>query len=81
MSIRTSATYRAFALVGGLSWTFVICVVLCAFLGTFVDNTFRTPPLFLLIGVVIGVIVGLWQSWRMLAREIPKDEPKPNGDK
>ena len=73
--------YRSLALVGSLSWTFVLCVLLGAFLGTFVDNTFRTPPAFLLFGIIAGVIGGLWQSYRMLMREISEDEPKPDDAK
>ncbi|MEW6355782.1 MAG: AtpZ/AtpI family protein [Planctomycetota bacterium] len=70
MTKKSSGLYRGLALVGSLSWTFVVCTVLCAFLGTFLDNTFRTPPVFLWIGVAVGVGVSSWQCGKLIHKRI-----------
>ena len=57
---------------GSLAWTFVVWLILCAFLGTFVDNTFRTPPTFLRLGAILGAMGGIWQDCRMIRKELRK---------
>jgi F0F1-type ATP synthase assembly protein I len=74
MAKDSNAIYRSLALVGSLGWTVLICVVLGAFLGTFVDNTFRIGPVFLLVGVVLGVAGGFWQCYRLVVRAMGEDE-------
>jgi len=81
MANKSIGLYRSFALVGGLSWTFVICVILGAFLGTFIDNTFRIEPVFLIVGIIVGAIVGLLQSYRMIMRAVREDEAGQNDGK
>lgn len=60
--------YRSVALGANLFWTLAICVALGAFLGTFVDNTFRLHKVFLLAGAIAGGVVGIWQCYRIALR-------------
>ncbi|NOZ20239.1 MAG: AtpZ/AtpI family protein [Planctomycetes bacterium] len=81
MTKKWSGLYRSFALVGGLAWAFVICVILGGFLGTFVDSTFRTKSVFLIVGLIAGVIVGFWQCYRMIMSALRENERKQDDSK
>jgi ATP synthase protein I len=56
------------AALGGMGFTIVIPIVLGAILGNYLDGLFRTKPLFLLLGLLLGLISGIYGAYRLLSR-------------
>jgi F0F1-type ATP synthase assembly protein I len=52
----------------GMGWAIAISVVLGVVVGNWLDGRFGTHPLFLLIGLVLGLALGLYSAARMLMR-------------
>lgn len=49
-----------------LGFGFALPVVVCLFLGLWLDSMIKTSPLFLLIGVAIGFTIGLIQAYKVV---------------
>jgi F0F1-type ATP synthase assembly protein I len=45
-----------------LSFTFVVYPVLFLLIGVLADKQFGTKPLFILVGVVVGIVAGLFMG-------------------
>lgn len=67
-----SGILRALALVSGLGLTMVVAVGVCGFLGYLVDGRLATSPVFLLAGILLGVVVGGLQAYRLIVRTLEK---------
>lgn len=50
-------TYKLLAAFGQLGWMMVVPITLSILFGNWLDNFFKLSPVFLLTGVVIGVII------------------------
>ncbi|AZL15744.1 AtpZ/AtpI family protein [Rickettsiales endosymbiont of Stachyamoeba lipophora] len=44
-----------------LALDFIAMLLIAAFLGYFIDKSFDTAPIFLLISILFGFISGVWQ--------------------
>lgn len=64
-----SEFYRVYGLYAGLGVQFVVAVLLCGFLGNFLDLKLETRPLFLICGIVLGAIAGFVGLFRVLNSE------------
>lgn len=68
---RTSL-YQTFGLFLGLGTQLVILVILGAFGGQFLDEKFGTTPLFLLLGIIFGFGLGVYNLYQILKRRKSK---------
>lgn len=50
----------------GMGWTIAVAIVLGVLLGNWLDGRAGTHPLFLLIGLILGLALGLFAAGRML---------------
>ena len=48
-----------------ISLTLVVLPVLFLIIGVFLDKTFSTTPLFIFVGIITGVIAGIWRAMAM----------------
>ena len=51
--------------------------------GLWFDNKFNTKPIFILLGLVLGLIVAFWGFYRMLVpiiKDYTETKPKRKGD-
>lgn len=60
------SVWRPLALVGQLGFTIAIPIALLAFLGNYLDGRFHTAPLFILLGLLLGLISGVYGAYRLL---------------
>lgn len=52
----------------GMGWTIAVAIVLGVLAGNWLDGRTGTHPLFLLLGLVLGLALGLFAAGRMLLR-------------
>ncbi|HLZ69347.1 MAG TPA: AtpZ/AtpI family protein [Dehalococcoidia bacterium] len=52
----------------GMGWTIAIAIILGVLAGNWLDGRAGTHPLFLLIGLCLGLALGLFSAGRMLMR-------------
>lgn len=50
----------------GIGWSIAIPILLGIFVGKWLDGKTGTHPLFLLLGIVLGLALGLYAAGRML---------------
>ena len=58
----------------GLGWYIAICLVLGILAGVWLDQALRTAPLFMLIGLALGLVVAFTGMYRMLAAVVRDQE-------
>ncbi len=63
-----SSVWEAMALVSGLGFTIAIPLAAGSLLGIYLDGRTNHEPLFLLLGLLLGLIVGIYGAYRLLAR-------------
>jgi ATP synthase protein I len=63
------SVWGSLALVGELGFTIAIPIALLAILGSFLDGKFHTGPWLLLLGLLLGLISGVYGAYRLLTRE------------
>ena len=66
----------AFKLIG-LGWYLAICIVLGVTGGLWLDNLLGTVPLFVLIGVILGMVVGFLGLYRMVLPLLDEKRNRP----
>ncbi|GHO92434.1 hypothetical protein KSF_024820 [Reticulibacter mediterranei] len=54
------------ALVGQLGFSIATPTILLAILGNYLDGRFHTAPLFILLGLLLGLISGIYGAYRLL---------------
>jgi F0F1-type ATP synthase assembly protein I len=64
--------FSAFALVTGLGLTMVAAMGVCGFAGYLADRLLSTAPVFLIVGIVLGVAVGALQAYRSILKTMEK---------
>lgn len=52
--------WRAIALVSAIGVELAVCVLLGVWIGRWLDGRMNTDPLFLLIGIFVGMAIGIW---------------------
>jgi F0F1-type ATP synthase assembly protein I len=50
----------------GIGWFLAICIVGSGALGYFLDNTFNMLPLFTLIFIVLGILIGIFGTMKII---------------
>lgn len=56
-----------------IGWMLVLSILFWAFVGYWVDRYFQTRPLFLAIGAVLGIVVGMYHFLMTVLRDTRKD--------
>lgn len=56
------------ALMGQLGFTIAVPIALLAILGIYVDGWLHTRPLFILLGLLLGLISGIYGAYRLFKR-------------
>ena len=64
--------FAALALVTGLGLAMVASLGVCGVLGYFVDKWLSSTPVFLIVGILLGVVVGVLQAYKMIVKNIDK---------
>lgn len=64
------SAWQSLALVGQLGFTIAIPIALFAILGHLLDGAVHTGYLFLLLGLLLGLIAGIYGAYRLLARSL-----------
>lgn len=67
-----SRIFGALALVTGLGLSMVISIGVCGVAGYFVDGWLGTSPALLIVGILLGVVVGAFQAYRLVMKTIDK---------
>jgi ATP synthase protein I len=66
---RMGRGYGAGYAIVGAGFGLAISILFFAWLGNFVDGKLHTAPLFLLIGLAIGLGAGFYAFWRKISAE------------
>ena len=56
---------EAFEEATSITITLVAFPVILLLIGVFLDKTFSTTPLFIFIGIIVGVVAGIYQAMRV----------------
>jgi ATP synthase protein I len=67
------SAWESLALVGQLGLTIAVPIALLAFLGHFLDGVAHTGYLFLLLGLLLGLISGIYGAYRLLSRTLYRE--------
>jgi len=63
----------------GSSFYIGVCIFCGVAGGLWLDNKFNTRPIFILLGLTLGLIIAFWGFYRMVIPIIKEySEPKPN---
>jgi ATP synthase protein I len=62
------SVWGSLALVGQLGFTIAIPIALFAILGNYLDGVVHIGHLFLLLGLLLGLISGIYGAYRLLSR-------------
>ncbi len=65
----------AFQLIG-VGWYVGICIVLGVVGGLWLDNKLNTKPIFVIVGLILGVITAFYGVYRMILPNINKRQNK-----
>jgi ATP synthase protein I len=61
-----SPVWGPLALFGQLGFTIAIPIIALAILGNYLDGRFNTTPLLTLLGLLLGLISGIFGAYRLL---------------
>ncbi len=64
---------QAIALMSGITSQLVGSVLIGIFLGRWIDRTFNTEPLFLIIGLLLGLAAGIYAMLRLVNHYLSGD--------
>jgi ATP synthase protein I len=66
MKQKPPSVWGPLALVGQFGFTIATPIVLLAILGNYLDGQFHTAPLLILLGLLLGLILGIYGAYRLL---------------
>lgn len=69
------SAWESLALVGQLGFTIAIPIAVLAILGHLLDGAVHTGYLFLLLGLLLGLIFGIYGAYRLLSRTLYRENP------
>ncbi|QBD79761.1 AtpZ/AtpI family protein [Ktedonosporobacter rubrisoli] len=55
----------ALGALGGMGFTIVVPIVVGAIAGNYLDGLIHTKPLFILLGLLLGLITGIYGAYRL----------------
>ena len=58
----------------GIGFQFAVTILLCLWLGTWLDRKFGTAPVFLYTGVFLGAAAAFYSMYRQLMANLERDE-------
>ena len=59
------SVYTALGALAGMGFTIAIPIVLGTYIGSLLDGHFHTEPLFILLGLLLGLISGISGAFRL----------------
>lgn len=62
----------------GIGWYIGCCIVLGVVGGLWLDNKFNTKPILVIVGLILGIVVAFYGTYRMI---LPTISNKQNGGK
>jgi F0F1-type ATP synthase assembly protein I len=60
----------------GVGWYIGICIVLGVLGGLWLDNKFNTKPILAIVGLILGIIVAVYGTYRMILPNINEKQNK-----
>ena len=60
--------FKYFTLISQLGLTVIACLLLCVFLFLFLDRKFNTNGVLVPVGVILGVVSGVFAAYKLLKR-------------
>jgi ATP synthase protein I len=64
----TPSVWEALAQVSALGFTIAIPLALGSYFGNYLDGVTHHEPLFLMLGLLLGLIVGIYGAYRLFKR-------------
>jgi len=64
------SVWGSLALIGQLGFTIAIPIALGAILGNYLDGKFNTHHILLLLGLLLGLISGIYGAYRLFTRTL-----------
>lgn len=61
-----AAIYKVYGLYGGAGFQLVAAILLGVYFGNKIDTHLATKPLFLLIGLALGFVIGFWGLFKLI---------------
>lgn len=58
--------WKAFMFVGVIGVDLAVCTIAGSWLGKTLDSHFGTSPLFLLLGLLLGMTIGVYSIYRLI---------------
>ena len=71
--------WRAALRLVGVGWYIVLCILLGVWGGLWLDNWLNTKPLFVIAGLILGLIIAVYGVYRMLLPTMSDNQDKENG--
>ena len=60
----------------GVGWYIGICIVLGVMGGLWLDNKFNTKPILVIVGLIFGIVVAFYGTYRMILPSINNKQNK-----
>jgi len=64
----------------GIGFYFALCIVLGIVAGLAMDSWLGTKPLFILLGLFLGIAAAFWGGYLLLMEVLGQRAPKKDGD-
>jgi ATP synthase protein I len=59
---------KALSMLSQIGILMVVTIFMCFFIGLFIDNKFDTSPIFMIVGIVVGVLTALRNMYVVVMR-------------
>jgi len=60
----------------GVGWYIGLCIVLGVLGGLWLDSKFNTKPVLAIVGLILGIIVAVYGTYRMIFASINRNQNK-----
>lgn len=60
----------------GMGWYIGVCIVLGVLGGLWLDSKFNTKPVLAIVGLILGIIVAIYGTYRMVLTAIENEQNK-----
>lgn len=62
----------------GVGWYIGVCIVGGVLGGLWLDNRLNTQPIFVIVGLILGVVIAIYGVYRMVLPNLNKKQNKGN---